>query len=82
MTTDAMGNEFIVGNKYGYSINQNGIIQIVVGICDSIGFKKVTLREVEERTGVYGTAKDFVKQSRKRSAYGANMFPVGWIAYK
>ena len=76
MTRDALGNEMILGQKYGYTINSNGYIQVIKGIADSIGEKKVTLREVEEATGCYGEPTEFKSITRKRSAYACNMFPI------
>jgi len=76
MVKDALGNEIIIGQKYGYTINQNGHIQVIVGTAKSFNKLKATLENIEESTGIYGEPGPFKKQDRARSAYGCNMFPV------
>lgn len=76
MTKDALGNEIVIGKNYGYTINSNGHIQVVTGKAKSVNELKVTLSDVQERSGVYGVPKEFKPEKRNRSAYGCNMFPV------
>lgn len=75
-TQDALGNDIILNQMYGYSSTSNGSIHAVIGIADTFGRGKVTLKEVQERTGVYGELGNFHKQDRKRSVYAAILFPV------
>jgi len=76
MITDGAGKEIVLGKKYGYSINSSGSIHSVVGIADKINEMKVTLRDIEERSGIYGKLDKTKSQSRKRSAYAASMFQI------
>jgi hypothetical protein len=74
MITDGAGKEIVLGKKYGYSINSNGSIHSVVGIADKINELKVTLRDIEERSGINGELNYAKNASRKRAAYAAACF--------
>ena len=76
MTRDALGNEIILGQRYGYTICKNGSITTVNGIADSFTESKITLRDIVEAEGVYGKLRDYKPQQRKRSTYGCNLFPI------
>jgi hypothetical protein len=77
MTTDALGKEIQIGEKYSYSQHSNGTITIVRGTAEKIENGRVTLGEVEERWGVCGKIEnDFEPQKRRRNVYAATLFPV------
>lgn len=76
MTKDALGNEIVIGQRYGYTICKNGIITVVRGIADSLSEKKITLKDIEEAFGCYGEPGEFKPEKRKRSTYGCNLFPI------
>ena len=77
MTTDALGQEIIIGEKYSYSQHSNGTITIVRGTAEKIENGRVTLGEVEERSGLNGRIKsEFKSQSRRRNVYAVTLFPV------
>lgn len=76
MKRDALNNEIVIGQKYGYSITQNGGCQVVTGIACGESDTKVTLANVQEASGVYGKPRDFHPYDRKRSVYGCNLFPI------
>jgi hypothetical protein len=74
--TDGAGKEIEIGKRYGYSITQNGCIHSVVGIADKVTELKVTLRDVEVRSGVYGKISGPKKEEKKRSIYAASVFQI------
>jgi hypothetical protein len=76
MKRDALNNEIVIGQKYGYSITQNGGCQVVTGIACGESETKVTLANVQEASGVYGKPRNFQPYDRKRSVYGCNLFPI------
>lgn len=52
--TDALGNELVLGAKYGYSSRDGGWVNTGVGTLESIGEKRVTLHMTEQRSFLYG----------------------------
>lgn len=78
--TDALTNPVKMGQKYGYSQNNNGITSIVTGVVSKINeeTRKVTLKEVKERTGAYGLGEEnvFKDATRARTVYGCMLFPI------
>jgi hypothetical protein len=77
MTTDALGKEIQIGEKYSYSQHSNGAISIVRGTAEKIENGRVTLRDVEERSGLWGKIKEnFVPQKRRRNVYAATLFSI------
>jgi len=77
MTTDALGKEIQIGEKYSYSQHSNGHLAIVRGVAEKVERGRVTLGEVEERGGVYGKIDTkFKPQNRRRSVYAATLFPI------
>lgn len=55
MAKDALGNPIVIGAKYGYASSVNGIPTVVVGVANLCKNElKVTLREVQRRSGLYG----------------------------
>ena len=56
--TDALGNELIMGNKYGYSSRDGSWVTTGIGILEAIGASRVTLRIIEHRTFLNGKQTD------------------------
>lgn len=61
--TDALGNELILGNLYGYSSRTNGIAKVILGICTKINPPKrinspssATLTVIERGSSIYTTS--------------------------
>ena len=52
-TTDALGNEIIVGNKYGYSRNQNGFTYVRIGDIVKINDKSVRMKVESSKRQLY-----------------------------
>lgn len=74
---DALGNEIIIGQKYGYSQQSNGSVTIVTGFAEKVNELKATLSGVNERRGMLGSIENkFHEQDRKRSVNACHLFPV------
>ena len=41
---DALGNEIIIGNRYGYSIDNNGFTTVSVGIANNFNDRGISLK--------------------------------------
>lgn len=74
---DAIGNDIIIGQKYGYSMSRNGSIEVVVGTAKKINKLKITLDNIKTKRGFYGRIdEDFEVQKNSRSVYGCSLFPI------
>lgn len=74
---DALGNEIIIGATYGYSQTSNGHVHIVKGTAEKFTESKVTLSNIQERSGIWGKIeRPFSKETRKRSVHSVILFPV------
>jgi hypothetical protein len=74
---DALGNEIIIGATYGYSQSSNGHVHIIKGTVEKFNESKVTLSNIQERSGIWGKIeRPFSKETRKRSVYSVILFPV------
>jgi hypothetical protein len=79
-TNDALGNEIIIGQRYGYSQQSSGSVTIVTGIAEKVKDLKVTLSDVQERKGLWGKIENpFSLESRKRSVNACHLFPLAEI---
>jgi hypothetical protein len=76
MANDALGNEVIIGRRYGYATSKNGINEVVTGTALSVKEKRVTLSGIQESRGVYGEVGEFVPKDRSRSVHACNVFPI------
>lgn len=74
---DALGDDIILGNLYGYSVDSNGITDTTVG--EAIRFTpsgKITLKPVKSRRSLWmheGKEEEF---SKSVSVKPAKIFPV------
>lgn len=74
---DALGNPIEIGQRYGYSQQNNGQVMIVVGTVEKVNEFKVTLTDVEERKGMSGKIREsFRPETRKRSVNACHLFKV------
>jgi len=74
---DALNNDIVLGTTYGYSQQSSGHVKVVKGIALSCKEKKVTLTNIEERSGVYGEIeRAFKTDSRNRSVNACHLFPL------
>ena len=77
LAKDALGNSIIIGKLYGYSQQQNGFVTIVIGEVEKITNLRITLKNVKERSGIYGSINmSFTNQERKRTVNGCHLFPL------
>jgi hypothetical protein len=73
---DALGNDLIIGQTYGYSRSENGITTVKVGKLVKITDKQVSLEILESKTALYsGDLKDR-KPGRNISVKANGLFPV------
>ena len=74
---DALGKDVVIGQTYGYTQANSGVVTIVKGIAEKIKDNRVTISEVEERKGLWGSSDDdFQKETRKRSVNSIMLFPI------
>ena len=74
---DALGYPIIIGHQYGYSQQNNGQVQIVIGIAERVNGGKVTLNNVKERKGFFGKInEDFRPETRRRSVNSCHLFKI------
>ena len=77
MAKDALGNSIQIGQTYGYTQNKNGITKIVIGVADSISEFNVTLKDIQEKTALWGNdINPFSAATRKRSVGSLILFPI------
>lgn len=75
--TDALGNPVVIGQKYGYSQQSNGSVMVVTGIVEKFNDLKATLKDVEERKGMWGSITNpFTFEKRKRAVNACHLFPI------
>lgn len=72
---DALGNEIVIGNWYGYSRMKNGIVTVVIGKVSKKTEKRITLSDIVRQWGAYGNP-DTIKVSKDVSVYPRTCFPV------
>lgn len=81
MTNDAIGQEIVIGEYYGYSKAESGFTRVITGKATSAESGKVTLGEIIEKTYFgMGKANDTpyrtVKSDRKRTLASAQVFHI------
>ena len=77
MPTDALGNPIVIGKTYGYSQQSSGSVTVVIGSASKVKDLKVTLDNIKERSGLWGSISDsFKTQERKRSVNACHLFPI------
>ena len=74
--TDALGNPIETGMYYGYSRITNGKVNVVIGRAIKVTDMKVTLDNITEQWGAYGSPERIKKPKRARSVYSKTVFPV------
>lgn len=76
-TKDALGNEIIIGNYYGYSVDSNGVTHTTVG--KAVKFTpsgKLTLETTMSRSALWMDEGENKETSAKVSVKPAKVFPV------
>jgi len=72
---DALGNEVIVGNWYGYSKQDSSLVTVVLAKVKYIKDGKARLTNVIEKRSIYGDPFK-AKEGRERTMTGNTLFPV------
>lgn len=54
LTLNAIGYPIMLGERYGYSSNINGIIRVITGTASKLQANKVKLTDLTESQGLYG----------------------------
>ncbi len=77
---DALGNPIIVGNKYGWARNDNGLTQVTIGIAQKFTEKGVTLKVESAKKGLYEYDPEPLKVGEdikeKVNVKGMILFPI------
>lgn len=73
---DALGNELIIGQSYGYSRNQNGLTTVKVGILQKINGSTVSLHVTEAKTALYSRELEGTNKLRAIAVKANGLFPV------
>lgn len=78
MQRDALGNDIIIGKRYGYTTGNNGILRVVIGTVTKLTEQKTVLKVEKLTTHVYGSlsAAQAESTAETRAVYGCNLFPV------
>lgn len=75
--TDALGKPIVIGKTYGYSQQSSGSVTVVIGSASKVKDLKVTLDNIKERSGLWGSISDsFKAQERKRAVNACHLFPI------
>lgn len=79
MTTDATGQEIVIGEYYGYSTSKNGFTRVITGKAFKVCTGKVTLIEITEKRYLYASSNpepDITKSDRKRTLAAVQVFYI------
>lgn len=75
--TDALNKEIIIGEKYGYSQNSNGITTIRIGTAEKFKEGRVTLILTESKRALYNASPITEEMAATKINVKSNMlFPV------
>lgn len=74
---DALGNDIVLGNKYGYTSSAGSTITVVVGVAEKTTEAKVTLHVESRRNYLYGEpCALWSSPARTSSVHPCHLFPV------
>lgn len=78
---DALGDEIILGNIYGYSIDSNGITTTTVGKAIKFNEKgSITLETISSRRSLWMCEGNEQTIAKKVCVKGAKLFPVNFVS--
>ena len=76
-TKDALGNEIVIGNNYGFSKDSNGLTTIGIGKAEKITEKGyVTLRLYEYKSAIYNNEAKPAETRGTASVKPLKLFPI------
>lgn len=75
---DALGDEIIIGNSYGYSQSSNGLQTATVGVVKKVNpdNNNVSLKPTSKRGGVWGDNEKRTDLPIHVTVQGGKLFPV------
>lgn len=80
MAFDALGNEVLIGERYGYSSRSNGIVNVVIGVATKINEEtsNISLQVERKLSGVYNNplADDKHQKRNSVSVLSNTIFPL------
>jgi hypothetical protein len=77
--TDALGNEVVMGNEYGYASESSGRTRVVTGLASSVTKTgKISLVITSVNTYLYGELSNYKNDTAapKVSVKGCSLFPI------
>lgn len=76
-TKDALGNEIILGNTYGYSFSRNGVTSIKIGTAECFTLTDlVTIDVLIHKVSLYNGEAELSNNKTKISVKPAQLFPI------
>ena len=79
MQKDALLNEIVIGQKYGYADNKNGINEVAIGTALKTTETRVTLQIIARYSSAYDSElREVTNQSKEKAVAvkGCRLFPV------
>lgn len=73
---DALGNEIVIGKKYGWSHNKNGFSHVIIGEADSFSEKGVNIKVLSSKRALYDDDPEPKETKQKINIRGINLFPI------
>lgn len=76
-TKDALGNEIILGNTYGYNFSRNGVTSIKIGTAECFTLTDlVTIDVLIHKVSLYNGEAELSNNKTKISVKPAQLFPI------
>lgn len=73
---DALGNDIVLGNRYGYSRNQNGFTYVRLGTIIKINAKSVLMKVEVSKRALYSNDLEPESCAEKISIKSNMLFPI------
>lgn len=73
---DALGNDIIIGNTYGYTQNKNGFTTVVIGTALKLINDKCIIQPIKIERYLWGEPSSFKDSMNKRTISNPILFPI------
>lgn len=73
---DALGNEIVIGKKYGWSHNKNGFSSVIIGEAISLSKNGVMIKVISSKRALYDNDPKRNETKEKINIRGINLFPI------
>ncbi len=73
---DALGQDIIIGNRYGYSQNKNGFTHIVIGKAKNFTKSGVSITVESAKRALYSNKPEPMKIKSTVNVKALNLFPI------